>query len=53
MICGGGWGGGGSIHDFVRDDHVLCACGSSSHISSSLKTIYGLTNDTVLLILSV
>ena len=31
----------------------LCACGSSLHVSSSFKTFYGLTNDTVLLIPSV
>ena len=31
----------------------LCACGSSLHVCSSLYDIYGLTNDTVLLIPSV
>ena len=23
------WGWGGEKHELVRDDHVLCACGSS------------------------
>ena len=50
VICGRGRG---STHELVRDDHVLCVCGSSLNASSSLKTIYGLTNDTVLLIPSV
>ena len=31
--CGGG---GGKKHELVRDDQVLCACGSSLHTSSSL-----------------
>ena len=47
MICGGG-----DTHELVRDDHVLCVCGSSLHASSSLLTIYGLTNDTVLIMIS-
>ena len=34
MICGGG--GGRVTHEVVRDDHVLCVCGSSLHASSSL-----------------
>ena len=29
-------GGGGEKHELVRDDHVLCACGSSLHTTSSL-----------------
>ena len=33
MICGGG---GGHTHELVRDDHVLCVCGSSLNASSSL-----------------
>ena len=37
VICGGGGGGiGGSTHELVRDDHVLCVCGRSQHASSSL-----------------
>ena len=46
-------GRGSTLHELVRDDHVLCVCGSSLHASSSLRTIYGLTNDTVLRIPSV
>ena len=34
MICGGGKGG--DTHELVRDDHVLCVCGSSLHASNSL-----------------
>ena len=30
-----GMGGGGEKHELVRDDQVLCACGSSLHTSSS------------------
>ena len=29
-------GVGGVTHELVRDDHVLCVCGSSLHASSSL-----------------
>ena len=36
IICGGGGGGGVDTHELVRDDHVLCVCGSSVHASSSL-----------------
>ena len=32
----GGGGGGGYTHELVRDDRVLCVCGSSLHASSSL-----------------
>ena len=50
VICGGGGrGGGGEKHKLLRNDHVLCAYGSSLHTLSSLLTIYGLTNDTALL----
>ena len=28
--------GGGEKHELVRDDHVLCACWSSLHTTSSL-----------------
>ena len=53
-LRGGGAGGGSSTHELVRDDHVfVCVFLSSLHASSSLYTIYGLTNDTVLLIPSV
>ena len=34
MICGGGVGD--TAHELVRDDHILCICGSSLHTSSSL-----------------
>ena len=48
VICGGGGGGGGAgeKHKLVRNDHVLCAYGSSLHTLSSLLTIYALTKDT-------
>ena len=52
VICGRGGGGGGNTHELFRDDHVLCVCGSSLHASSSLLTIDGLTNDTVLIMIS-
>ena len=36
MVVIGVGGGGGGKHELVRDDHVLCACGSSLLTSSSL-----------------
>ena len=50
----GGGGGGGGVHtNSFAMIMFLCVCGSSLHASSSLKTIYGLTNESVLLIPSV
>ena len=47
-------GGGGGVHtNSFAMIMFLCVCGSSLHASSSLLTIYGLTNDTPLLIPSV
>ena len=46
MICGRG---GGGTHELVRDDHVFVCLWD---VSSSLWTIYGLTNDTVLIMIS-
>ena len=56
VICGGGGGGGGGegVHTIsFAMIMFLCVCGCSLHASSSLRTIYGLTNDTVLHIPSV
>ena len=51
VICGGEIGG---VHTNSFAMIVfLCVCGRSQHASSSLLTIYGLTNDTVLLIPSI
>ena len=53
VICGGGGGGGGVHTNSFAMIMFLCVCWSSLHASSSLRTIYGLTNDTVLHIPSV
>ena len=44
-------GGGVHTNSFAMI-MLLCVCGSSLHASSSLYTIYGLTNDTVLIMIS-